>query len=130
VASETWNPAAPGALEAKAAIALAIGYRRDHANSGVSRSGASICRSTTAFLHVFRKTEGAHHIAIVPALPVHVTDISLAGGTRVAELQTDTVTVLDIALAISEAVINEATRLGAERVLLVLANHKGRLWIQ
>ena len=129
-ASETRDPLTGGALEAKAAITLAIGYRRAHSTSRVGRSGAGVNRSRTTFLHVFREAEGAHHIAIRLALLVHITDIARAGGAQVAELETDTVTALDIALAISDSVINEATRLGAERVPLVLANHEGRLWIE
>jgi hypothetical protein len=121
---------ASGALEAKAAITLAIGYRCAHATSRVSRSGTGVDRRATTFLHVFRKAEGAHHIAIRSALPVHITDISLASGTGETQLETNTVAVLDIALAISDSVINEATRLGAKCVLLVLANHEGRLWIE
>jgi hypothetical protein len=109
---------------------LAIGYGRDHPTSRVSRSGAGINRSVTTFLHVFRKAEGTQHIAIRLALPVYTAHIPLAGRARVAELQADTVTDFDIALAISDAVINEATRLGAERVLLILANHEGWFWIR
>ncbi|MBF6571535.1 MAG: hypothetical protein IVW54_22010 [Candidatus Binataceae bacterium] len=130
MASKAWDPPAPGALEAKAAITLAIGYGRDHPTSRISRSGTSVNCCATTFHHIFRKAEGTHHIAIGRALPVHIADILLAGRARVAELQTDTFAVLDIALAIGDSVINEATRLGAERVTLVLANHEGRLWIR
>jgi hypothetical protein len=109
---------------------LAIGYRRNHPASGVSRSGAGVDSRTTTFLDVIRKAEGTHHIAIGLALLVYVADISLTGGTRVTELETDTVPFQDIALAVSESVINEATCRGAEGVLLMLANHKGRLTIE
>jgi hypothetical protein len=109
---------------------LAIGYRRNHPTSGVSRSRAGVDGRASTFLHIIRKAEGAHHIAILLALLVHITDISLAGGARVTELETDTVAFQDIALAIGESVINEATCRGAERVLLILANHEGRLEIE
>jgi hypothetical protein len=109
---------------------LAIGYRRAHATSRVGRTGTGINSRATAFLHVIWEAEGAHHIAIRFALLIHITDILLTGGARVAELETDTVTTQDIALAISEAVINETASLSAERVLLVLANHEGGLGIE
>jgi hypothetical protein len=130
VASEAWYLLGPCALEAKTTITLPIGHGRDHSTSRVSRSGAGVNRSATTFFHAFRKAEGTHHIAIRLALPVHITDILLAAGARVTELETNAVTVLDIALTISDSSINEATRLGAERVSLVRANHEGRLWIQ
>jgi len=130
MASETGYSLALGALEAKAAITLAIGNGRAHPTSRISRSRAGVNRCATTFLHVFRKAEGTHHIAIRSALSVHITDISLTSGARIAKLQTDTVTSLDIALAIGDSVISEATRLGAESLLLVLANHEWRLWIQ
>jgi hypothetical protein len=128
--SEARNPLARGALEAKAAITLTIGHGRDYATSRVSRSGAGVYRSATTLLYVLRQTEGTHHITIRPALPIHIADILLAGSVRVAELQTDTVTAPDIALAISDSVIDEAARLSAKRISLVLANYEGRLWIQ
>jgi len=129
-ASEARYLLARGALEAKAAVALAIGYWRDYTTSRVIGSGAGISRKATTFLRVFREAEGANHIAIALALLVNRTDIAVAGGTRVAKLQTYTVTVLYIALAIGDSVINEATRLGAERVRLILADHEGRLRIR
>ncbi|MDO8431319.1 MAG: hypothetical protein Q7S58_02800, partial [Candidatus Binatus sp.] len=118
------------ALEANPTVALAKGYRRDHPASRVIRSGTGIDGRGTTFLHIIRKAESAHHIAILLALPVHITDILLAGGARVAELETDAVAFQDIALAIGDSVINEATRRGAERVPLIFANHEGRLCIE
>jgi hypothetical protein len=90
------------ALEANAATALAIGYRRTHPISRVRRSGAGVDGGGTAFLHIIGQAEGAHHIAIGLALPVHITNISLAGGAGVAELETDTVALQDIAFAIGK----------------------------
>jgi len=129
-ASEAREPLARAALEANAAVTLGKGYRRDHPTSRVSRSRAGVDGRATTFLHIIWQAEGAHHIAIRLALPVHITDILLADGARVAELENDAVTSQDIALAISDSVINEATRRGAERVLLVFANDEGGLGIE
>jgi hypothetical protein len=109
---------------------LAIGYWRLYPASRVIGSRAGVNRRVTTFPRVIRKAEGAHHIAIPFALPVHITDIALAYGARVAELQTDAVAFQDVALAISESSIDEATRRRAERVLLVLANHERGLRIE
>jgi hypothetical protein len=133
-AIETGESLVFSALEAKAAITLSIRYWRAHPSSRISWSRASVNSRRTTFFDVVRKAEGAHHIAIHLALPVHITDILLADGAGVAELETNTVAFQYIALAIGDAVVDEATRLGAERVCLVLANHEGGLgierWIQ
>jgi hypothetical protein len=80
-----------GALKAHATITLAVRYRRDHPTPRVVRSGTGVDRLATTFQHVTRKAKGTHHIAIPFALLIHVTDISLAGAAREAELETDTV---------------------------------------
>jgi len=129
-AGEAREPLARAALEANATVTLAEGYRRDHPTSRVSRSRAGVDSRGTTFLHIVWEAEGAHHITIRLALPVHIADILLADGARVAELETDAVTSQDIALAIGDSVINEATRRGAERVLLLFANHEGGLGIE
>jgi hypothetical protein len=121
---------ARAALEANATVTLAKGYRRDHPTSRVSRSRAGVDGRGTTLLHILRQAEGAHHITIRLALPVHITDILLADRVRVAELETDAVTLQDSALAIGDSVVNEASRRGAERVLLVFANHEGGLGIE
>jgi hypothetical protein len=54
----------------------------------------------------------------------------LAGAARETELETDTVTFQDIAFTIGDPVIDEAAGLGAQRVLLVLANHEGGFRIE
>jgi hypothetical protein len=102
-----------GALEAKSAVTLAISYGRDNPRARVVRSGASISRGAATFLGVVRKAEGTDHIAVALALLVNGTDITVAGRTGVAKRQTDAVTDFDIALAIGDSVIDEATRLGA-----------------
>jgi hypothetical protein len=129
LAGEARETLAAGALEANAAIALAIGYRRFHPLALVRPSWAGINRSVPAFLHVGRKAEGAHHIATRRALLVHRANITLAVRGRVAELEADTIAGQDIALALRKSVINEAVGLGAERVLLIRANHEGGLGI-
>jgi hypothetical protein len=116
-----------GAFEANATIALAIGYRRAHAISQVSRSRTGVDSRATAFPHVIRQAEGAHHIAVRFAKRIDITNVLLAGGPRIAELKTDTVTFHYVALAVGEPVINETAGLSAEGVLLVLANHEGWL---
>lgn len=121
---EAREPLVRGALEAHATITLAVRDRRDHPTPRVARSGAGINRRATTFQDVTRQAKGTDHIAIRLALLIHVTDILLAGGAREAELETDTVTFQDVALAIGDPVIDEAARLGAERVLLVLADHE------
>jgi hypothetical protein len=130
LSSETWEPLATGAGEANSAITLAIGYRRLYAASRVVGSRAGVNRLVTTLPRFIWKAKGAHHIAIPFALPVHITDIALAHGARIAELQTDAVAFQDVALAISESSIDEAARRRAERVLLVLANHEGRFLIE
>lgn len=109
---------------------MAIGYRRLYPASRVIGSRAGVNRLGATFPCVIWKAEGAHHITIRPALPVDLTYVSVADGARVAELQTDAVTFQDVALAISESSIDEATRRGAERVPLVLANHERGLRIE
>src|SRR5260370_12422259 len=108
LAGEARETLTAGALEANAAIALAIGYGRFHALALVRPSWAGINRRAPAFLHVGRKTEGAHHIATRRALLVHRANITLAVRGRVAELEADTIAGQDIALAIRRSVINQA----------------------
>jgi len=91
-ALEAREPLVRGALKAHATITLAVGYRRDHPTPLVVRSGADVDRLATTFQDVTRQAKGTHHIAIRPALPVHITDILLAGAARETELETDTVT--------------------------------------
>jgi hypothetical protein len=130
LAGEARETLAGGALEANAAIALAIGYRRFHPLALVRPSWAGINCRVPALLHVGRKAEGAHHIATRCALLVHRANINLlAVRGRVAELEADTLAGHDIALAIRNSVVNEAVGLGAERVLLNRANHEGGLGI-
>jgi len=112
-ASEARYLLARGALEAEAAVTLAIGDRRDYTTSHITGSWAGIRRGGTTFLRAFRKAEGADHVAVVLALSINVTDIAGAGRARVAKLQTYTVAVLYIAFAIGDSVIDETSRFGA-----------------
>jgi hypothetical protein len=78
---------------------LAVGYRRYRPAPRVVQTRAGVDSCPTTFQSISRKAKGTHHIAIRPALPVHITDILLAGAARETELETDTITFQDIALA-------------------------------
>jgi len=112
-AGETREALALAAPEAKATVALAIGNRRAHAVSRVSRAGARVDSGRTTFLHVIRKAEGAYFVAIGGAVAHYIADILLADPARVAQLETYTVTVQAVALTIGDTVIDEAASLGA-----------------
>lgn len=121
---------ARGALEADAAITLAVGDGCRDPSPRVVCSGAGVDSGVASFFNVRRKAEGAHHIAIRLALLVHATDISLPDGAEEVVLETDAVAFQHITLAIRDTVIDEAAGLGAERVLLVLAYHERSVRIE
>jgi hypothetical protein len=64
------------------------------------------------------------------ALRVHITDVLFPGIGREVELEADAVTFQDIALAVGDAVVDEAAGGGAERVSLILAYHEGGFGIE
>jgi hypothetical protein len=99
-------------LEANATVALPIGNRCRDSISYVRGSGACVNSGGTTFLHIFRKAEGAYLVAVLDALKVHGTNISLDVVSRKAKLKTDAVTLQAVALAVGDAVIDEAASLG------------------
>jgi hypothetical protein len=106
---------------------LPIGNRRDDSIPTVVGSRAGVDSCWTTFPHIIRKAESAYLVAIDDALSVHITDISIAGLGRVAELKTDAIAFHAIALTVGDSVIDEAASFGAERVILVLTDRKGRI---
>src|ERR1019366_284279 len=111
--SEAGKPGTPAAGKTHGAITLAIGNRRWHPGSRIIGSGAGVDGGRTALLHVRRKAEGADHVAVTPALLVDVANISVAHGAGITELEADAVSAEDIALAIGDLVVDEATSRGA-----------------
>jgi len=114
-----------GAGEAETAIALAVGDRRGVATALVGLPGAGVDRLGAALHDVSRKAERTHHEAVGLALGIHIADVLRHGAGRKVELETDAVTVQDVALTVGDTIVNKAGGGGAQRISLVLANHEG-----
>jgi hypothetical protein len=115
---------------ADTAIALAIGHRGRHATGCIVCPRARVDRQGPTLHGVRRTAVRAHQEALRRALRHHVADVRFPGGSRDGELEADAVTPQDIALAVGDTVVHGATGGGAERVVLVVANHEGGFGIR